>query len=723
MVDYSKHDDILALLKKDQEAETDNREMAREATHFLNKRDGQWEPNIISALANRPRYTFDKCNPVVDQIMGEIEQSDFSISVQPAGALATKEVAKTYDGLIRNIENISNAGDIFNASARYMVSTGIDGWRVVHDWVDADTFEQDLLIKPISNYIDRVWFDCNAELQDMSDAKHCFVLQTLSHAAYEERFPKGSKTSIGDERSVSVYSYKKEGITVGEILYKKTHDRKLVLMSNNAVYEDDEKFQAAKKDLLSKGIKVERTRVRPVTTVYTRFFDGGGWLGPEKETVFDLIPVVPVYGNFKIVENKVVYWGAVEKLMDSQRVYNYAKSRQIEEGALAPRDKYWLTMQQAEMHLNKLRTLNTNADPVQFYTHVEGQPPPFRQGGANVNPGLQQSAIDAAQDINVSAGLFSANMGDNPGLQSGVAIGLQQNKGDNGTYKYFSAQKIAITHTARILVKAIPKVYDTKRQVRLLGQDGAIELTTINDKIVAPTGKVIELNDLSKGSYDVVCTLGPAFKNRQQETVKALTDLGTVDNSIISVGSDILLSNINAPGINLIAERKRAMMIQEGLIPVSQMTPEELELVEAMKNNPKAPTPVEQAVIAQAQAELEKAKATTQDIYSKIEERAAKFELAKEKLISDMGIQQLKVNVALENLNMKIEDQHIKAQAALNQQIIDAKLALDQQIKIQAETLNLLKESMGSQAIITPGSADVYLDQVDKISETQQVQL
>ena len=42
MVDYSDHTTILKLLEAAQEADTDNREAAREADHFLNKRDGQW---------------------------------------------------------------------------------------------------------------------------------------------------------------------------------------------------------------------------------------------------------------------------------------------------------------------------------------------------------------------------------------------------------------------------------------------------------------------------------------------------------------------------------------------------------------------------------------------------------------------------------------------------------------------------------------------------------
>ena len=130
MIDFEDVIVVNKLLMDAQEAESDNREKVREAHHFLDKRDGQWEPDIINRMQNRPRYTFDKCNPIVDDIAGEMESADFDIRVRPAGGQATKDMAKTIDGLIRNIENMSNATAIFNAAGREMVAAGFAGWEV-----------------------------------------------------------------------------------------------------------------------------------------------------------------------------------------------------------------------------------------------------------------------------------------------------------------------------------------------------------------------------------------------------------------------------------------------------------------------------------------------------------------------------------------------------------------------------------------------------------------
>lgn len=457
MVDYTKLEDVKRLLAESQDADSDNRGKVREVVHFLHKPDGQWEPNIVNNMAGRPRYTFDMCNPIVDQIASEMEQSDFDIRIRPAGGDATKDLAATYDGIIRNIENISGAVDIFNAAGRSMIEAGYDGWRVVQDWASDGSFEQDLIIKPIANFVDRVWFDPSSELQDRSDSRYCFVLQVLSKNEYDERWPEGSGRSVSDGNSYNVYQNKAEQITVGEFLYRKDVSVELVQMSNGAVYEVDDKFNSIADELAAEGITEERRRKKTKHVVYSRLFDGDDWLTKEQETVFSYIPVIPTYGNFKISENKLIYRGAVEKWMDGQRVYNYAKSRQIEEGALAPRAKYWGTPAQFQGHESTLQTMNTNAHPIQTYNHVDGVPPPFWTGGAQVNPGLQTTADDAARSVTVSSGMYSANMADNPGLQSGVAIEKLQNKGDAGTIKYFKSQEIAIRHTAKYWSMLSPK--------------------------------------------------------------------------------------------------------------------------------------------------------------------------------------------------------------------------------------------------------------------------
>ena len=204
---YSEHSDVLKLLDQCQESDQDNREAVREANIFLDKRDGQWEPEWSNSVSNgnKPRYTFDMVNPIVDQVSSEIEQSDYSVKVSPAGGDATKEIAMTMDGLIRNIEQISNASTVYSQAARSMVIGGMDGWRVVQKYVDDNSFDQDLAIEKIGNFVDRVWFDPSAELQDKSDSRYAFCLHPMAIDEYDSRWPEGSGESVPDDRIAEVY--------------------------------------------------------------------------------------------------------------------------------------------------------------------------------------------------------------------------------------------------------------------------------------------------------------------------------------------------------------------------------------------------------------------------------------------------------------------------------------------------------------------------------------
>lgn len=574
---YENCQTVLNWLNSAQDTDRDMRNMARECHLFLNKRDGQWEPFWWTANFGKPRYTFDMTTPIVDQIAGEIDGASFDIRVSPGGGDATKEVALVYDGIIRNIENMSDARHIYQQQGRAMVVGGFGAWRVVQKYVNADSFDQDLIIEPVNNAIDRVWFDPSAQNQDMSDAKWCVQLHAVGADEYKERWPEGSGMSIDEGRDADAYYDKNNWVIIGEFLYYKEKPVELVLMSNGRVYAVDDKFNSVIEELAQMGVTEQKRRTKIDKVVCSRFFDGSQWLEESIETVFHVIPIIPLYGNFEVFEDKVLYRGVVDKLLDPQRVMNYSMSREIEEGSLAPRAKYWMTKKQAAGYENQLSTLNTNADPVQFFTWDPDFPMvPQQQGGAQINPGLRTISEAMRSMLGQTAGMFAANMGDNPGLQSGVAITALQNKGDNGTVKWFKALEYAIAATGRILVKAIPKVYDTQRQMRLLYEDGTMEMQTINQEVYdMKTQRMVSLNDLSQGQYDVVCKAGPSFRNRQEETVNALLEMAKVDPSILQVGGDLLLKNISTPVADQLAERKRTMMLAQGLIPESQMTDEE----------------------------------------------------------------------------------------------------------------------------------------------------
>ena len=688
------YSEMAAHLKEAQEAEYDNRQMVREADHFLNKRDGQWEPEIINRFGDKPRYTFDEANPIVDDIMGEMSAAEFNVRVTPSGSAASKKTAQIYEGIIRTIENISNARSIYDMSARIMVGTGVDGWRIIQAYRDDNSFQQDLLVARVPDWQNSVWFDPGAVEPTMEDAEEAWVLTSLTKREYERMFPSGSGMSVGQEIFTQVYDYKKpDEIVIGEYFYRVKKKRELALMTDGSVFEVDEDFDKVMDDLAGRGVMVVRTREREYYKVYQKIFDGGDWLKDASETVFSFIPIVPVFGNFRISESKVIYRGIVESIRDAQRVINYAESRRIEETALSPRGKIWMTKDQAMSPdvRQTLRTLNVNMDPVQFYDFADGQGVPQYMGAPASNPALTETTATAQNFIQRTSGTFDEARGAAPAHRSGEAVNLLQKKSDNPKRKWFSSMELAIQHTGRILVNAIPKVYDTMQEIILTGRDGTQDVVTIRQKVQdAESGRMIELNDLSKGTYDVVCSSGPAFQSRQQETVTAINEMAAIDPSILQIGADILLNNISAPGIDQIAERKRLQMVMAGVIPSSQMTQEEQKMAQAAQQQNK--------MSAIDRANLQIAAAQEADVKGKNTERAAKLQLEQQKLMMQSKSQQAKIDMDRDR------------------QMLEAVLAVTEQIKAQAETLKLIKEAIGAEAILSRSSARAFETQARELS-------
>lgn len=625
-MNYDDHTWCLKALKKAQDADHDLREQAREAAAFIDKRQGMWEDDFANATKDRPQYVFDIVSPVIDQINGDIAGQNFSLDIQPMSSEADEDTAETYDGLIRAIHNISDAERKYNAATELCVKTGFSALRLKQEYVDGDSFDQDLLVDDIPNALDRVWFGPHTE-PTAADCDYCWVMAGIDKEVFKLKYPKRELTPLHSDRSETTYFYKNDDIVMmGEFIYLEEETRTLHKMTDGAVY-DAEKVKELTDELAASGIEVEATREVKVKCAYSRLFDANGWITEPRKTVFKHhIPVVPVYGNFAYDEEKVIYRGAVERLMDSQRVFNYSLSREIEEGALAPRKKLMMTEAMALGYEDTLGTMNTNTHPVQFINADPNMPNgPQETGGPQINPGLRVISEAMQGLVNASAGMFAANMGDAvTGNQSGKAIEALQDKGERGNNKYLNARITAQEQIARLLIDAIPEVYGPKRQIRIIGEDGTQDIVTIG-KLAQDqqTGGLKTVRDLSKGKYSVRCRAAPSFESRQSETVSSMVEIGQVDPSVIQLGGDILFGNIPAPGMDEIAARKRQMLFQQGAIPQDQMTEEELNQLQAMQNQP----PQEDPNMVLARAEEAKAQADAMAVQQKLQESQQSHEV------------------------------------------------------------------------------------------------
>ena len=706
-----KYEETIIQLNEAQEADSDLRESAREAKLFLAKRDGQWEPYWWNQTESRPRYTFDMTTPIVKQNANALSRMQYDVSVLPGNGETSKQDATFFNGIIRSIQNNSAARHVYSHAARGMVISGLDGWIVRHDYVTSNSFDQDLSIHKVHNFLDSVWFDPGAQEMTRSDADFCWVLQMLPKREYEKRFPKGSGKSLDQNLKYNAWYNKTDVVIIGQCYYKKRVPVSLIQLSDGRVLEETDEIKRVLPFLQQNGVQVTNSRERERTEIHTYLFDGGDQLGESEKTIFEnYLPVVPVVANHEIIENKPIYFGVVEKLMDPQRVYNYAKSRETEEGALAPRSKYWMTQAQAEGHEEELGTLNTNADPVQFYnSDPEAPGVPQQQGGAQINPGLTQLSGDMRGLMGQVAGMFAANMGDNPGLQTGIAIERLQDRGDTGNYDYVEALEMSIEHTGKILVDAIPRAYANRQSIQIMDVDGQTRHVPVNQMVQdRMTGQVTVINDLAKGKYSVVCKAGPSFTSQQAETVKSMTEVAQYDPSVMEIGGDIFFQNLPTPGMSLVAERKRRKLFEGGFIPPEQMTEQEQQ--EFMQKMQQPPPPDPNMVLAQAEAD--KAEAQTQKVLAEAQGTAVKLQLEQEKNQRAASRQE-------QELMLSAAQQEFAQMRDMMGLMLEERKQVNESLKTQAETLKLIREAIGADSIVDPKAVKSYSTQSTIVQDGQ----
>jgi hypothetical protein len=229
-----------------------------------------------------------------------------------------------------------------------------------------------------------------------------------------------------------------------------------------------------------------------------------------------------------------------------------------------------------------------------------------------------------------------------------------------------------------LLGQAIPKVYDNEREIQIVKPDGALENTILNQN--DDNGEMN--NVIGDGQYAYTCTSSPSFDSRQTETVNAITELAQYDPTLLQMSSDVLLNNINAPSIDKIAERKRIELLIAGIIPQTQQTAEEQQMLAMMAqqqaNQPQEPS----AEMALAQAEQAKAQAALErnQIAAQKDQMEAQFKMQKNQL--DLQRQEIELEEKKAKLQLSANDQRF-------QQAMEAQQLALQKISEQIENMNV----------------------------------
>lgn len=556
--------DAKALLKWSMDTDNGARSEAVEALEFA--RGKQWPAEVENQrkLERRPCLTINKTNTFCRSVENNMRQQRPRIKVDPVSGGATKMVGDVIQGLIRHIEVQSAADLAYDTGAHYQTRIGWGYWRVVADYVAADSFDQELQVKRIRNPFSV--YPGPHESPDGSDMQKCLITSRMQRDEFKRQYPRAKPVDIanrgaGDDDTRWAT---KDEVVVAEFYWFDVKEDKLHMLSDGTKVFGGQ--LPSPDSMLAAGLTILRTRA--TTRRQLRWAKVTAVEILERQDLpGKYIPVIPVYGEEMLEGDKVKYSGMVRDLMDPQRMYNYWRTQETEFVALAPKAPWLIAEGQDEGYEDEWTNANVRSFSRLKYKPMSDEngaqlPPPMRQQPQAIPAASVNAAMGASEDMKAVAGMFDPALGAPGNETSGTMVEQRQGQSDLSNYHLYDNLTRSIRHTGVILLDQIPAYYDTARVLRIIGEDGTAKTVTLNEKQVDPmTGAVQKvLNDVTVGLYDVVMDTGPGYQTkRQQGTVAMLQLLATpLGESVGHTAGDLVVRQMDFPDSEGIADRLMA---------------------------------------------------------------------------------------------------------------------------------------------------------------------
>ena len=595
-------DDVLATMRHRLTVAIDAYSESREdelddLRFFAGSPDNQWQwpADVLATRGSvqgqtinaRPCLTINKLPQHVRQITNEQRQNRPGGKVIPVDDKADVEVAEIFEGMVRHIEYISDADIVYDTACENQVSYGEGYYRILTEYCDDSTFDQDIKLGRIRNSFS-VYMDPAIQDPCGADANWCFITEDMPKDQYEREFPNAAPVTsimaqgVGDE---SLEQWLDDTtIRIAEYFYVEHESAKLNLYVGNVSAFDGDPEDKHYKSMGMKPIRqriVDRKKIKWCKTNGYEMLEENEWAGKW-------IPVIRVVGNEFEVDGRIFVSGIVRNAKDAQRMYNYWVSAETEMLALAPKAPFIGYGGQFEGYEQQWKTANVNNWP---YLEVnpdvtDGQgsvlPLPMRAQPPMAQTGLIQAKMGASDDIKATTGQYDSSLGQTSNERTGRAILAREKQSDIGTYHYGDNLARAIRFSTRQIVDLIPIIYDTQRIARIIGLDGEISTAKIDPtqqepvkKIVDPNNPAVVLEKIynpSVGKYDVCVTVGPSYMTKRQEALDAMTQLLQGNPQLWQVAGDLFIKNMDWPGAQEMADRF-ARTIDPKILDASDKSP------------------------------------------------------------------------------------------------------------------------------------------------------
>lgn len=544
----------------------------------------QW-PNRIRQnrdLDSRPCLTMNVVRQHNLQIKNEALQNKSSVAFRAVGGPATKRSADLYEAMFRRVEYLSDAQSAYETACAYQIDGGIGWIRLVTEYENNSSFNQDLRIRRVWDPLS-VYMDPDCQEKNCSDAKFGFVFDLVPNDDLHEAYPKIDEVEglqpLGASTQEDSWNVK-DHTRVCEYFRKKSRaDRLLSFIDPNTKQRVEIKKSQMPEEIYKDLMKLPLTRWREIEDVEVQWFlivgqkvvDKTTWLG-------SYIPLIRVLGEESIVDGVLDRKGHTRSMLDAQRMYNYNSSAQVEFGALQSKTPWIAAARAIEEYESMWNSANLVNHSVLIYNHVgdDGStpvPPPTRTQPPVNSPAFEAGMTTAFNQMMMTSGQWQNQMGMGGNERTGEAISRRQEQGYTAVFHFQNNFAEALKFIGKQYLDIVPKLYDTKRLMKLKAEDGEeIDLqldptarTALTEQINQDGEVVGRVLNPKLGQYDVESDVGPAYGTRRDETVKAMTLLLTQAPALTNVIGDLLLTAMHFKESDEAAARLKRMVPAQAL--------------------------------------------------------------------------------------------------------------------------------------------------------------
>jgi hypothetical protein len=539
----------------------------REDAAFSNPADPkQWDDVALAARKSRPCLTFDRTNQFIQQVVNDGRQNKPSIKVLPADSQADPDVATKLEGIIRHIEYVSRAGIAYDTGLENAVRGGLGWFRVIPQVMRPETNEQEIRILRVHDPMSCL-LDPNSTEPDGSDAMHGFVETIFTARAFKAAFPKAQAQSFdGDEYGWFGSDYVRV-VEYFEVLEKAQNALMVDIEGQRITVTEEEYWKAVKET----GVKVPVVQSFQMTKRSVKWCKAtGADIIEETDFPSQYLPLIPVQGHEIWIDGKRYLSGMVRQMRDAQRFHNYAISAAAEQVALQPKAPFIASAEAIEGYEDEWKGANSsNPSYLPFNArddHQEALPVPQRAAPPVLGTAWGELIAYSSQAMESSVGMFKANLGQQGNETSGKAIRARQQEGDTATFHFIDNLSRSIEQLGRVVVDMIPRIYDTQRQARILGENGEqdfVQIAPDMPQAAQKQGKKVTAINPNVGAYDVRVKAGPSYTTQRQETADQLSQLLQASPDMLPILGDVWVKMQDWPDADKVARRLQAMLPPE----------------------------------------------------------------------------------------------------------------------------------------------------------------